>query len=169
MKVIAGVGAAVVLTGAVVFAANSGSFAADTPPPLEEDFSHPGAESILLEHGLKVFKGDGHIWFDTSRSFETGVQCPTGQIQVEKLLDAPPYGVWYCFKTKGTSGYLTLEIPSTFGVRGGSTPLQATANLPDGPKTYQIDPNRPVAIDPGEGGDLPEAILVELRLTGSAS
>ncbi|MGC5330501.1 hypothetical protein [Micromonospora sp. DT62] len=169
MKVWAGIGAAVVLTGATVFVAHSGSFASDTPPSIEEDFNHPAAERILLDHGLKVFKGDGHIWFDTSRSFETGEQCPVGQIQVEKQLDVAPYGVWYCFKTKGTQGYLTLEVPGTFGVRGGSGPLQATANLPEGQKTFQIEPNRPVAISPGTGNDLPQAILVELRLTGAAA
>ncbi|RKN58114.1 hypothetical protein D7193_05835 [Micromonospora costi] len=169
MKVWAGLGAAAVLTGAVVFVANTGSFAADTPPTIEEDFSHPGAERILADHGLKVFKGDGHIWFDTSRSYDTGEQCPVGQIQVEKALDVAPYGVWYCFKTKGTEGYLTLEVPGTFGIRGGSEPLEATANLPEGPKTYQIEPNKPVAISPGTGTEPPKAILVELRLSGAAS
>ena len=60
---------------------------------------------------------------------------------------------------------LTLEVPSTFGVRGGSTPVVATADLPDGEKEYEVPANGFVAIDPGAGSDIPQAILVELRLS----
>ncbi|NLU80931.1 hypothetical protein HCA58_21740 [Micromonospora sp. HNM0581] len=166
VKVWAGLGAAVVLTAGVMFVTTGGSTAADTQPSLEEDFTHPGAARILEEHGLEVFKGDGRIWFDTSRTFDTGPQCAVGDVQVEQLLDAPPYGIWYCFKTKGTDGYLTLKVPGTFGVRGGNQPLTAKAELPDGVETFNIGANQSVPIRPGSGDDMPQAILVELRLAG---
>ncbi|MGN9914073.1 S1 family peptidase [Phytohabitans sp. LJ34] len=132
-----------------------------------EDFSYPGAEQILAQHGLRVSKGDGHILFVTSRPFGEQ-QCATGEIQVEKWLDEAPFGVYYCFRTIGSQGYLSLEVPGTFGVRGGSVSLRATAELPDGQRTYEVDPNEFVAISPGTGDEPPEAVLVELRLTGTA-
>lgn len=161
---------AVATVAATVLALSGGSSAAreaaDTQAPAVEDYTHPGADRILAEHGLKVFKGDGHIVFVTSRTYDEG-QCATGQIQVEKALQAEPYGVYYCFRTRGTEGFLTLEVPATFGIRGGSTPLEATAEMPDGEQTYEVDPNEYVAVEPGSGSELPRAILVELRLTGS--
>lgn len=167
MKASAWVAAAAVVAGSV--ATMSGTVLAaepaDTPPPLVEDFSYPGADQILAEHGLKLFSGDGHILFVDSREYDEG-PCPVGQVQVERSLDVEPYGKFFCFRTIGTTGVLTLEVPTTFGVRGGNTEIQATAQLPEGEKTYEIPPNTPVAISPGDDNELPKAVLVELRITG---
>jgi hypothetical protein len=162
-------GAAVLATvgGVVALTATSGSAAgeaADTPPSIVEDFTHPDAAGILARHGLKLFKGDGHIMFDSARTFSES-QCPTGLIQVEKSLDEEPYGMYYCFRTIGTKGFLTLEVPGTFGVRGGSEEIVVKAKLPDGTvlPPYEVQPNQPVAIEPGDGNEAPQAILVEIR------
>ncbi|MCF6474866.1 hypothetical protein FAF44_41800 [Nonomuraea sp. MG754425] len=139
--------------------------AADAPPPAVEDYTYPNADQVLTEHGLKVFRGDGRIVLDSSRTYEEDGQCPVGQIQVEKALAEAPYGIYYCFRTWGARGFLTLEVPGTFGLRGGDKPLQAKANLPDGEsRTYEVDANEFVAVEPGTGTELPQAILVELRL-----
>lgn len=168
-----------VLVGSVGLAVGSGSLASaagvssesDSPPSLVEDFTHPGADQILAEHGLKVYKGDGNIWFSSSRLYDSPEgRCPLGEIQVEKALDVLPYGVWFCFQTRGAEGYLTLEVPATFGIRGGGVPLKATADLgAEGEQAFEIQPNEHVGIDPGHQGEKPEAILVELRLTSGAS
>ncbi len=159
------VAVAVAVAGSImVVSGGSPAMAADTPPPIEEDFSYPGARDILDRHQLELIKGDGHILFVTSIKYnEEGRQCATGEIQVEKSLEDEPYGVYYCFKTVGTKGWLTLKVPATFGVRGGNKPIEATANLPGGPKTYSIPANSPVAISPGSGSETPNAVLVELR------
>ncbi|MGN9914077.1 hypothetical protein ACTMTJ_41765 [Phytohabitans sp. LJ34] len=165
-KIMPWLGAATVVAASVLVLPGAGSAArevADTQTPAVEDFTHPGAERILAEHGLKVFKGDGHIVFVTSRTYDEG-QCATGQIQVEKALEAEPYGVYYCFRTRGTAGFLTLEVPATFGIRGGDKPIEATAELPDGERTWEVPPNAFVAVEPGSGGEIPQAVLVELRL-----
>jgi hypothetical protein len=163
---IVGVTVLAAVSGVVVLSATSGSAAeqADVPPSIVEDYSYPGAEAILAQHGLKLFKGDGHIVFDSARSFNDS-QCPAGLIQVEKHLNVDPYGVWYCFRTIGSKGYLTLEIPGTFGVRGGSETILVKAKLPDNTvlPTYEVQPNQPVAIEPGDDGEAPQAILVEIR------
>jgi hypothetical protein len=165
MKVLPWLAAAAIVVGSVGFLSSSSSAAesADTPPPIVEDFAYPGADKILAEHNLKLFKGDGHILFVTSHEYDEG-QCATGEIQVEKQMDVEPYGVYYCFKTIGTKGILILEVPGTFGVRGGTKAIEATANLPEGQKTYDIPANGFVAISPGDGSETPKAVLVELRL-----
>lgn len=168
---------AVLVTGVVGVGSGSLASAAgvlsesDSPPSLVEDFTHPGADQILVDHGLKVYKGDGNIWFSSSRPYGSPEgRCPVGEIQVEKALEVAPHGVWFCFQTRGTEGYLTLEVPATFGIRGGSVPVEAVADLgEDGEQTFEVPPNRPVVIDTGDQGERPEAILVELRLTPGES
>jgi hypothetical protein len=164
--------AAVAVVGVTVGARGVLAAAAADDPPTEtnggsivEDYAYPGADQILAEHGLKVFRGDGHILFVTSRPFSDGVQCDAGQIQVEKASAVPPFGYYYCFRTVGTQGYLALEVPGTFVVRGGDRPITATAELSNGTeRTYDVPANTPVPIDPGDGSELPSAVLVELRL-----
>jgi hypothetical protein len=141
----------------------------DTPPSLVEDYTHPGAAAILAEHDLKLFKGDGHILFDSQRTLDDG-QCPVGLIQVEKsTAGLPPFGYYYCFKSIGTKGFLTLEVPGTFGVRGGTEDLIVKAKVSGDPnaetKEFEVEPNEPVAIDPGSGNDFPKAVLVEIRMS----
>jgi hypothetical protein len=170
MKMLPWLGIMVVAAGSVLLLSGSGSAAreaADAPSSAVEDYAHPFAAQILAEHGLKVFRGDGHIEFVTSHLYDEQ-QCAAGQLQVEKALEAEPYGVFYCFRTKGTEGFLTLEVPATFGIRGGNAPIVATANLPTGEQTYPVQPNEYVAVAPGTGSEPPPAILVELRLTGTA-
>jgi Trypsin/F5/8 type C domain len=135
-------------------------------PSTVETYDYPGADQILAQHGLTLFRGDGHILFVTSRPFSEGVQCDPGQVQVEMAMASPPFGVYYCFRTVGTQGYLTLRVPGTFIVRGGDRALQATVEPPPGEQqtTFDIPPNTPVTIYPGDGSELPQAVLVELRL-----
>jgi hypothetical protein len=161
-------GAAVLATSAVVMVTTRSSSAADeaeAPSSIVEDYSHPNADAILTQYGLKVFKGDGHIMFDSAKTYDEA-ECTAGLLQVEKSLDVEPYGMYYCFRTIGTEGFLTLEVPGTFGVRGGSEAIIATAKLPDGTvlPPYEVDPNERVAIEPGTGSEPPQAILVELRM-----
>jgi hypothetical protein len=154
------------LATAVGVAVSGESRAADDVPAassLVEDFTHPGAATILAQHDLKVLKGDGHIVFTEAFRGSDG-QCAAGEVQVEKLMGEDPFSRTYCFKTIGSKGVLTMEVPGTFGIRGGSKPIEATAELPDGKKAYDIDPNEFVPVDPGSTSDLPEAILVELRI-----
>lgn len=139
--------------------------AAETPPSLVEDYSYPGAARILADHGLTVLRGDGHILFVTSHSYDEG-QCAPGQIQVEQATSTSPYGFYYCFETRGTQGFLTLDVPGTVGVRSGATALRATVTLPAGERSYAVAANGYAATNPGSGDVVPQAKLVELRLQG---
>ena len=165
MKLVPWVGAGVVLAAGVLTFAHAGlaAEAVDAPSSLVEDFTHPGAAAIESEFGLKVLKGDGNIQFSSRKSFDDEVYCPVAEIQVEKALAVEPYGYYYCFKTSGTKGVLTLEVPGTFGVRAGNAAVTATATTDEGTEVFNIPANTPKPIDPGDG-DLPTAILVELRI-----
>nr|WP_221376744.1 hypothetical protein [Actinoplanes polyasparticus] len=166
MRILPWVGAATVAVAAGVLVTSNLAQAADEPPSLVEDYVHPGSEQILAQYGLKVFKGDGHIMFTERKNIDVDGQCATAEIQIEQMVDVDPYSYLYCFKTIGTSGFLTLEVPSTFGVRAGNVPVEATASTPEGEKTYDVPANRPVPIYPGTDDELPQAVLVELRLNG---
>jgi len=130
---------------------------------LVEDFAYPGRDAVLAEHGLQVYTGDGHILFEPS---ETG-ECVRGLIKVETHVIAEEVQevVNYCFRTSGTRGFLTLEVPSTAAVRAGNEPVEATARLESGAEeTYDVPANRliEVDIDP-QNQRPPQSILLELR------
>ena len=166
-RILPWIGAATVAVAAGVLVTSNLAQAADAPQSLVEDFVHPNSEGILEQYGLKLFKGDGHIMFASRKQIDTDGQCATTEIQVEEMVEVEPYSYLYCFKTIGTSGFLTMEVPSTFGVRAGDVPVVATAETPEGTKTYDVPANRPVPIYPGTGDEKPQAVLVELRLNGS--
>ncbi len=165
-KFVPWIGAGAVLAAGVLTFASAGSAAesVDSPLSLVEDYSHPGADTILSEFGLKVLKGDGNIQFSSRKSFDDGVYCPVAEIQVEKSVEVEPYGYYYCFKTSGSKGVLTLEVPGTFGVRAGNAAVTATAHTEEGTEVFNIPANTPKGIDPGGDDGLPTAVLVELRI-----
>ncbi|MGI5531566.1 hypothetical protein ACQEVX_30570 [Streptomyces syringium] len=76
------------------------------PGYVVEDFNYPGADGIKAEKGITLKRGDGHIVL---------ADCSSGTGLME---------VWsrksekICFRATGTSGYLALEIPSVFAVKG---------------------------------------------------
>jgi len=118
--------------------------------PLVEDFAYPGADAILAEHGLKLSSGGGHIEFVAP---EDGA-CASGLVRVETMPDLEPFLGLYCFRTSGSRGFVTMEIPDTFRVRAAAEPLEATAlvldeDAPESEATeevYQVRANRSVAI-----------------------
>ncbi|MEV4744453.1 hypothetical protein [Streptomyces sp. NPDC049555] len=82
--------------------------AGSQPGFVVENFDYPGSEKIKQEKGITLKRGDGHI---------TLADCSSAAGLME---------VWsrknekICFRTTGTSGYLTLEIPSVFAVKGSA-------------------------------------------------
>lgn len=133
---------------------------------LVEDFAYPGAAEILDEYGFAVHTGDGHIVFESARAMDEDIRCPVDQIQVEAdgFRDTTD-GAFYCFRTSGKRGFLTLELPHTFVVRSGTQTVTATAELPgDEEKVVVVPAGQMRQVAPGAGNQaLPEAILVELR------
>lgn len=126
----------------------------DLPPFAVEDFDYPGADRILEERGFLLKRGDGHIVLA-----DCGSQGDLMEFSVRTLGRV-------CFRVTGDEGYLSLELPSVYGVRtGDSTTTHLTLTADNEEQTYEIPANTPEAI--GEIDD-PEGrphTLIEIRTT----
>lgn len=128
----------------------------ETPPPAVEDYSYPGAAEILAERGIKLIRGDGHIVLLED--------CPVGdRILVWSRVASTPF----CFKAKGATGYLTLELEQAYFISAGSGHSLTAKVTVDG----VTEPPITVPKDGGQGlgeGENPEkgpATLLEIRTT----
>ncbi|MBC2868008.1 hypothetical protein H1R13_24540 [Streptomyces mexicanus] len=118
-----------------------------------EDFNYPQADKILAEKNIVLKRGDGHI---------TLADCVSGTGQLE---------VWarskdkICFQVTGNSGWLTLEIPSVYGIKGNDYATQVDMTTGTEEKSFDIDKNTWTAV--GESADEQgrEFMLVEIRTT----
>ncbi|MDF0372353.1 hypothetical protein ABZV52_02025 [Streptomyces sp. NPDC004735] len=126
----------------------------DAPGYAVEDFNYPQADKILAEKNILLKRGDGHI---------TLANCVAGTGQLEIL--ARDRNDKICFNTVGNQGWLTLEIPAVFSIKGNdySTTVDMTVGAEE--KTYEINKNSWTPV--GETAD-PEGrdhTLVEIRIT----
>jgi hypothetical protein len=128
------------------------SVADEAPGYAVEDFAYPDADKILAEQGILLKRGDGHI---TLADCASG----TGLLQVLARREANPI----CFKVVGNEGWLTLEIPAVYTVRGNDYDTQVDMTVGDEEKTFDIDHNTWTAV--GESADEQgrEHLLVEIR------
>ncbi|TCB97263.1 hypothetical protein E0H26_13430 [Micromonospora zingiberis] len=148
--------------------------AADQPGSIVEDFSYPGAAEVLERRGITLHKGDGRIMLVGCGSDPNRPPADLILVQTNDL--TLPGGPNFCFKATGTSGYLSMEIPKVYFIRGdNSRTTSATLEVlpadeqsePAEIKTEKIDPGewQPVGVGASEG----EAILLELRYPYAAS
>jgi hypothetical protein len=152
-------GAATVLTATA--SAQSAGTAAEPPTEqssLVEDFEHPNKEGAAAI-GMTLKKGNGKIFW---------VDCAAGGdlMTVESDSITTPNNS-ACFRVTGKDGYLSLNIPSTYFIKGDSHKIQATL-------TTQVDGaevKRDYAIKSGQFTPVGETVhpeegpaaLVELR------
>ncbi|MFG2182609.1 hypothetical protein ACGFLS_28355 [Streptomyces abikoensis] len=126
-----GIGAlasAVMMTGSA--AANAAG--TDTPPNAVETFDYPQADKIEKELGIKLKRGDGHIVLATCGSRPDLVEV-YARSQENKT---------FCFRVTGKSGYLSLEVPSVYGVKGNDYSVKVNMATKDQAKSYDVDKNR---------------------------
>ena len=131
--------------------------AADEPASVVEDFAYPGADQILADHGIKVLKGDGQIRFVADCAAQANL------FQVESLVGST--GKTYCFEVRGPRGFVTVDIPNVYLVRGAARSVVATATYEGQTETATVPPNTYVAIGGGQGTHT----LVEVRATSDAA
>ncbi|MFI2242507.1 LamG-like jellyroll fold domain-containing protein [Streptomyces chrestomyceticus] len=88
-----------------------------------EDFAYPGADKIKAEKGITLKRGDGQILL---------AECGSSPGLME---------IWSrkndktCFEVTGAAGYLALEIPAVFSVKGSADQAaDITLTAPDGKK-----------------------------------
>ncbi|WP_406628856.1 hypothetical protein [Amycolatopsis sp. WGS_07] len=141
---------------AAVSATASAAPADDTPPPIVEDYAYPGAAKIFQERALTLISGDGHILF---------AACGSGAAMLEvhayNSADHGPDSGHYCFTVTGSTGYLRLQVPYAYQVKGDSHTVQATVEINGKNSTVPIAKNGWTGV--GEGAGTDPATLLELR------
>ncbi|MBT2403104.1 MULTISPECIES: hypothetical protein [unclassified Streptomyces] len=118
-----------------------------------EDFGYPNADKILAEQNITLKRGDGHILLADCASATDLLEVWSRE--KEKI----------CFRVTGTSGYLTLEIPSVFAVKGNNYSAQVDMKVGEEEKTWDVNKNSWTAV--GESADEQgrEFMLMEIRTT----
>ena len=143
------------LLGLAVPLAAGPAAAAEAPPSLVEDHAYPGAAAILADHGIRVITGDGRIRYDPDCAGDGNL------IEVEAIGDYQAI----CFRSSGTQGFITMDLPRTYLVSSDDQPLTARSTYQGETEVVAVEPGLPAPIGLGNTTHT----LVELRLTGAAS
>ncbi|MDQ0910782.1 hypothetical protein QFZ22_006767 [Streptomyces canus] len=117
-----------------------------------EDFAYPLADKILAEKKIVLKRGDGHI---------TLADCAGGTGLLEIM--ARDKADRICFKVVGNSGWLTLEIPAVYAIKGNDYTTAVDMTVGTEEKSFDITKNSWTPV--GEAAD-PEGrdhMLVEIR------
>ncbi|MFD0375676.1 hypothetical protein [Streptomyces sp. NPDC127112] len=123
-------------------------------PAAVEDFAYPNAAKIQAEQKILLKRGDGHI---------TLVDCAAGAADI--TVRSRTGQKLYCFDVNAAKGYVTLELPSAFGIWTKDYPVKATITAAGNQTVVDAPANdyKPI----GEAGDNgASSVLVELRVTG---
>lgn len=156
VAVAAGALACVVVTGGQADVSPEGASVesvADTAPGYAvEDYNYPLADEILTERNIVLKRGDGRIVLADCAS-ETGLMEVWAR-STDKI----------CFKVTGNSGWLTLEIPSVYGIKG-SVDQTAQVDMTVGTEEKSFDIAKDSYTAVGESADEQgrEHMLVEIR------
>jgi hypothetical protein len=156
---VAAAGAALAAAGSA-FSASAATGAApadDTPPPIVEDYSYPGAAKIFQDRAITLISGDGHIVLVTC-----GSQAGLLELHAFNSADHDRDPGHYCFKVTGPAGYLRLEVPNAYQLLGDNQhTVQATVEINGQTSTVPIAKAGWTGI--GEGAGTDPSTLLELR------
>ncbi|WP_206796865.1 hypothetical protein [Amycolatopsis sp. MtRt-6] len=134
--------------------ATGATTADDTPPPIVETYDYPGADRILAERNITLLKGDGHVLL---------VDCASGGdliiVQSYKIKGGDA-----CFRVTGTPGFVTMQIPETYFIKGDSHTAKATLTAKSTTETVTIQPGQWTPVGESMPNHDPAALL-EIRVT----
>ncbi|WP_330290194.1 hypothetical protein [Streptomyces sp. NBC_00576] len=124
----------------------------EAPGYAVETFDYPNADKILAEQNIVLKRGDGHI---------TLADCASGSGLLEVWAREKTDRI--CFAVKGTSGWLTLEIPSVYAIKGNDYATEVDMTVGAEEKSFDVEKNTWTAV--GESADEQgrEHMLVEIR------
>ncbi|MFI9065659.1 hypothetical protein ACIGQE_27990 [Streptomyces sp. NPDC053429] len=132
-------------------ASHVASAAAETPGSAVETFTYPDAAKIQVEQGVILKRGDGHILLADCTSATDLIQIlARGKGKV-------------CFRTTGISGYLALEIPAVYSVRGNDYATKVDLTLGDDHTQYDVAKNAWTAVGESTDPQGRDHMLVEIR------
>ncbi|WP_327286401.1 MULTISPECIES: hypothetical protein [unclassified Streptomyces] len=127
------------------------SIADEGPGYAVEDFSYPNADKILAEQKIKLKSGNGRILL---------AEC-TGAPELMEVFSHQNEKV--CFRVTGDKGYLSLEIPAVFGVKGNNYAAQVEMSAGTEQKTFNVDRNAWTAVGETADGQGRDFMLLEIR------
>lgn len=123
----------------------------EVPPPIVEDFNYPLADQIFQQRGILLKKGDGNILL---------VDCVKDSDQIEVWSSSKGQ---FCFRVQGPQGYLTLELPQVYLLKGDSHRVQAEVIVKDRKQVVAVKTNGWTSVGEGSAAHGAPATLVELR------
>ncbi|WP_433891323.1 hypothetical protein [Streptomyces sp. CA-111067] len=125
--------------------------AGDSPGFAVEDYNYPGADAILAAQGITLKRGDGHIILADCAGSGELLEIKSGQTAGD-----------ICFSVIGSSGWLTMEIPDVFTIKGNDYTTQVDMTAGTEHRTYDITKNLWTGVGQG-GGESDSYALVEIR------
>ncbi|WP_433832296.1 trypsin-like serine protease [Actinoplanes sp. CA-015351] len=129
---------------------------------LVEDYGYPDAAVIQATRRITLGRGDGRILLA-----DCGSGTPADDLIVVETHDADLGFPRFCFKARGTAGWLTLDLPKTFLVRADTgRALAATTRSATATSTVTVAAGQYRGVGIGEEGGA-ESALVELRYPAS--
>ncbi|MET7736555.1 hypothetical protein ABZT02_35150 [Streptomyces sp. NPDC005402] len=126
--------------------------AGENPGYAVEDFNYPLADKILAEKNIVLKRGDGHI---------TLADCASGTGLLEIM--ARDKADKICFKVVGDSGWLTLEIPAVYAVKGNDYTTAVDMSVGTEEKSFDIAKNSWTPVGEAADPDGRDHMLVEIR------
>lgn len=116
-----------------------------------EDFAYPGADEILAQRGFLLKRGDGHIQLADCGS-DVGL-LEVWPREQEKV----------CFRVTGDSGFLTMEIPAVYGIKGNDYSTEVDMTVGEEEKSFVVDKNAWTNVGETADPEKRDHLLVEIR------
>ncbi|MGW0828408.1 trypsin-like serine protease [Streptomyces sp. NPDC002845] len=137
-----------------------------------EDYSYPGAEEILATQNVRLISGDGHILLVDCATAPEGDLGLLKVYTTDEQIGADGIGR-VCFKVTASSGWLNLEVPGVYEIRGDGlrtgTGHEVTAQLRDDEGeqiTVDVDPDGSTQVGLGTDPNASPTMLLRLTVTG---
>jgi hypothetical protein len=123
-----------------------------TQPSIEETHDYPFADNIFAARKIRLIKGDGNI---------TLVECGSSA----NLIEVHSYKAddKFCFRVRGSEGYLTMELADVYGIKGDSHTVAAKVSIDDKEKSVDVPKGQWTGV--GVGANENAATLLEIRAT----
>jgi hypothetical protein len=141
---------------------------ADEMPPIIETFEYPNAEQIFQRTGVRLVRGDGHV---VIADCQTPPVNNLGVIKVRTTEIATIDNGVVCFKVLNSTGFLQLEVPAVYEIRGDGQKSGTGHNITAIVKTEDgvlppilVKPSESTEVGIGKSADNKPTTLLELRI-----
>ncbi|MFD3944321.1 hypothetical protein [Streptomyces sp. NPDC058579] len=117
-----------------------------------EDFGYPNADKILAEKKITLKRGDGHILLADCGSAPDLMEVWTRQDEER-----------FCFKITGNQGYLALELPAVYSIKGNNYSAEVDMTVGTEEKSFDIRKNAWTPVGESVDPQARDFMLMEIR------